>query len=1275
MALTESVRKGKLPEMTFVLNEAVVIIRSQGLPQLKNDLKSTDLRIKSLAETIDKTFGRLTKVRSAPFERLTKGVQRYGRATRTYNEDVKNFAESTQKLTDALEKALPTMQRGARSLNSIADSSKVAGRHIKSFGGSFGKLAQQTQGTNRAIRTTGQQTAALTHRFLQISGATKTLEGQFASLGAAFIGGFGIPAAVDLTAKTIGVITNTIGDAVTSAASLESRLAEVATISSDVERNMSGFARVLGDLSVATRTDVGLLSEGLYQTISSGITDTSEALKLLEVAANGARAGLTNVDVVVDGMTSVINAFGFSASDAEGIMDKMFTTVRVGKLRMEDLASSIGKIAPLAVTTGVSFEELLAAGAALTTGGNSLSQSFTAVSGILNAVLRPSEKAKKAAEELGIEWNLSALRAKGLKKFLDDLIIATDGNSDVLTQLIGRVEGLRGGFALTGEQSAALKSNLDELSNSAGATDRAVALINKTFQGQVDLLNQQVSSALRTVGEELLPDATSAVGDLNDALLDVDWEQFREDVRATIEVLKGLFGILEGIVNTARLITTLGRGGISPHHTVRQGLQAGPLARVAVATGQLPTLVDETPAPGSATGTPNRQALQDIAVEFAKTGEITNDHLQTLIKVSKDPKTLTDALKNAGITKDGLAEAIAQQVKKSTQTPPETEKTPSPQLKRAIALPDADFNRYAQATAIPHVIQPGAITSTEPGKMKFNTYLKSQQRAVQPATDRLESQQAVSGVQLRPVTNRLEANRFQAPTVTPVAMTRTPIPGVQGQLVAPGGAIPEPDAAGVYQKALEGATVRGLPRSIQLQPSLGVQGELIQPQVALTLKEAADTFKTAFQLQPGVTAASRVADPLSPAPSGPGEEARSNELNLIATNTQRVDDLLEKDLGPGQAFNEAMAQSQRDAERRPSVPIPPAFGQEGSSYVGFPEFKAQQEQEQRAEQREGVSDVLKGSAEQLASNFSLVSSAIQGGAAGGLPGALIAVGTELLQMTPSFSRISEGFNTVVEKLVMAIEPVVGAIANVLAPVFDALGAVAEALAPAFEVLGKILTIYLTPAFKVLGFVLKGLAKVIETIGNAFVRIINFVIGLVNKLPFVNIPKIQEARARIEPQGTLAQDAEREERERRQSGEPTRGIQVSRITGPTRDIFVDLLRPLRQLDTTFPSMLDALKDIGETLRGNMKAVGGTPLPQMPNLAPAAVGGARGGDPTAFVGIGTPGAQGGIVIDQLHIHVEQVADINADQLQEQLLDNLDVRDRNGGAVFPVNRGEIE
>ena len=1178
--------------MTFVLNEAVVIIKSQGLPQLNSDLKATDARIKKVAETIDKTFGRLTKVRSAPFERLTKGTRSYGSATRAYNKDVKSFAKSTEMLTDALEKALPTMQRAARSLNSIADSSKVARRNIQGFGGSFGKLAQQTQGTNRAFKTTGQQTAALTHRFLQISGATKTLEGQFLSLGSAFIGGFGIPAAVDLAAKTIGVIANTIGDSVKSAASLESRLAEIATISSDVAQNMSGFAAVLGDISVATRTDVGLLSEGLYQTISSGITDTSDALQFLETSANAARAGLTTVEVAVDGLSSTINAFGMQATSVGDVADKFFKTVELGKLRFDDLARGIGLVAPIAVELGVSLEELLAAGAALTAGGNTLRQSFTAVRGVLNAVLRPSEKATKIAKEMGLEFSVSALRTKGLAGFLRDLAKQTGGNAEIMGQLIPRVEGLRGILALTGNQAEKFEKNLQDIINAAGSTDKAVSLINNTFQGQVDLLNQQLSKALRTVGLKLLPTLTEEVKNLNKSLETVDWDGFANNAIDALKLIMNSLNLLGGSILGVGMI------GRDFANFVSKPFQ-GAKALSGQAVSNLPAQRIINPFTGK---------KETVGPGFVP---LPDSYFSEPDRPQKPP----------GPTYSPLKTTLPQPIVPPTDPKsPVTQSTTQP--KRALPLTSAQQKQLDKIVSPANVITPGAITSDP------RTFLTPQQRAVQPSTNRITQEQTVSGVQLRPVTNRLEGTRFVAPTVSPAAVTRTPIPGIEGQLVSPG--VPTPDAAGVFKPVLEDAT--------------------------------------------------------------------SNELGNVATNTQRSNDILDERLGDAQKSLDAMAQAQLEASRRPPVPVPTAFGK-GDGYVGFKGFKAQHEKEMRTEQQEGFSNVLKGSAEQLASNFSLVNSAIKGGAAGGLPGALVAVGAELLQMTPSFSRISEGFNRVVEKLVMAIEPVVSALADVLAPVFAALGEVAKALEPAFKIIGHIIKTALAPGLKTFSFVISGLAKVIKSVFDFITRLINTVIGLINKIPGVNIPKIGEQRQREGPRqrddgvriragddGEIPRDARATDRDNRgllnrearnfgveTEAEATRGIQVSRITGPTRDIFVDLLRPLRQLDTTFPAMLNTLKNIEESLsmRFAMAVPGeGAALPRQPNLA--GISNARqNNNGGADFGVAAQGAFGGIVIDQIHIHVDQVADIDVDLLQQQLLDNLDVRDRNGGAVFPNNR----
>ena len=105
---------------------------------------------------------------------------------------------------------------------------------------------------------------------------------------------------------------------------------------------------------------------------------------------------------------------------------------------------------------------------------------------------------------------------------------------------------------------------------------------------------------------------------------------------------------------------------------------------------------------------------------------------------------------------------------------------------------------------------------------------------------------------------------------------------------------------------------------------------------------------------------------------------------------------------------------------------------------------------------------------------------------------------------------------------------------------------------------------------------------------------------------------------------------------REKVRPMGGFSISQITGPTRDILVDLLSPLRTLGTVFPAMLDELKGIRAAVE--MRA-GGQGLPAMPLIA---AGGA--------------GASGIEIMGDIHVHVDQLADANVEEINSQLFQQL-------------------
>ena len=439
---------------------------------------------------------------------------------------------------------LDTLERDLKRTNT---SLKRLGR-----GSSVKGLNADVRNTTRSVKNLGETAGRVGNLLAVMPGrGTAGLSALTGGLGTATtaMGGLGV-AAVGATAGIAAIAGAAVGlvAAVRNAGALEKRLAEVATISKDVASNIKGFSQEIGRLSVTTRTDTGLLAEGLYQTISAGITDTGDALKFLEVSANAARAGLSTVGTSVSGLTSAVAAFGLEASDVDAVADKFFKTVEVGKLRFEDIASSIGSVAPLASQLGISLDELLAAGSALTLTGQTLSESFTNIQGVMNAVLRPSGEAIKLADELGVEFTATALQTKGLTRFLKDLEIQVGGDIEVMGQLFGRIEGLRGVLALTGNQSEAFAKNLNAIENATGATNAAVEIQNQTYQAQIDLLKNQLSLVLQTLGEELLPSVTGSLESMNAILMAVDWDGFRNGIDFVASSLQTLLSVSKEVV-------------------------------------------------------------------------------------------------------------------------------------------------------------------------------------------------------------------------------------------------------------------------------------------------------------------------------------------------------------------------------------------------------------------------------------------------------------------------------------------------------------------------------------------------------------------------------------------------------------------------------------------------------------------------------------------------------------------------------------------------------
>jgi len=99
-------------------------------------------------------------------------------------------------------------------------------------------------------------------------------------------------------------------------------------------------------------------------------------------------------------------------------------------------------------------------------------------------------------------------------------------------------------------------------------------------------------------------------------------------------------------------------------------------------------------------------------------------------------------------------------------------------------------------------------------------------------------------------------------------------------------------------------------------------------------------------------------------------------------------------------------------------------------------------------------------------------------------------------------------------------------------------------------------------------ILKFLYKAVALVYNGKANSINWLVTAINKVPFINIkwrmPNMEgELPGLPEPEGDSTEDTATGEDA---SAAGTGGRNISEITGPTRDLLVDLLTPLARLDS-------------------------------------------------------------------------------------------------------------
>jgi TP901 family phage tail tape measure protein len=340
--------------------------------------------------------------------------------------------------------------------------------------------------------------------------------GQIAAVGVAAIG---------VTAIAVGAI------AVKMASSFQESTTQLVTGAGESEAQIEKVRAGILAMAGAVGTMPEELSKGMYLIESAGYHG-AQGLSVLKAAAQGAKVGGADMTVVANGLTTAMTDYHIPASRANAVTSALVATVAAGKMKMGDLASSLGMVMPKAAALGVSFQDVNGAMATMTATGMSTRRASMNLANTIMSLGAPSKGAATALKEIGLSAQKvkDDMSKKGLQGTLEEI---TDhvGNKfpkgsvagvTALKAILGGTTGFGTALALTGTHAAAFEANVKSVGGALNGQTKNVqgfALTQKDLAFQMDSAKATVAALGIKLGTVLIPIVTKAMEYINSTAL------------------------------------------------------------------------------------------------------------------------------------------------------------------------------------------------------------------------------------------------------------------------------------------------------------------------------------------------------------------------------------------------------------------------------------------------------------------------------------------------------------------------------------------------------------------------------------------------------------------------------------------------------------------------------------------------------------------------------------------------------------------------------------
>jgi len=302
-------------------------------------------------------------------------------------------------------------------------------------------------------------------------------------------------------------LINAFREGTQEAIEFERRIGEIQTLSQKTGESALFWSNSLRQLSDQMGNPILDTAEGVYEAISNQIVEGGTNTRFFANEMKLALITVSKFEDAVNATSSVINSFNYSANDANYINAILFKTIDLGRIRLSELADTLGRVNTLSEQLGITFEEQQAALSVLTIAGLKNNVAQTLYTNVLQRMIRPTERMKEIFADWGVTSGEAAIKTFGFTNVLLMLEKVAKSGGDELAEIgeiMQRVRAISGFSVLNADR---MNMALGEMKNAAGEANKAFDLINENIGQKARVeLNKIKNLFVVDYGQKILKD-------------------------------------------------------------------------------------------------------------------------------------------------------------------------------------------------------------------------------------------------------------------------------------------------------------------------------------------------------------------------------------------------------------------------------------------------------------------------------------------------------------------------------------------------------------------------------------------------------------------------------------------------------------------------------------------------------------------------------------------------------------------------------------------------